>query len=215
MRSILAIVLFCFSIIGQADNLGLAHLLPGWEGHGLDSSEINHYANPLQTHFFFSLYDVELQKITRASALAWDYQATDSWLFGVKGYVSGQDPLRSLAEQQGYVNFPNPIDAIKGRIAYSFDQWLPYISGGIMTNQLGYNLKNTLPVSPWEKTWIAGAGIEYRANSRLALGLSYDYLSLNVPQQGMGPSGSALARMMPILDNFFASQSLMASIRIS
>ncbi|WP_273792014.1 outer membrane protein [Brucella anthropi] len=68
--------------------------------------------------------------------------------------------------------------AVRGRVGYAFDRFLPYIAGGVAFGQV----KNSGDVGPIEfsesKTltgWTAGAGVDYAATDNVIVRLEYRY----------------------------------------
>lgn len=68
--------------------------------------------------------------------------------------------------------------AVRGRVGYAFDRFLPYIAGGVAFGQVKNSVNSDLATFSESKThtgWTAGAGVDYAATDNVILRLEYRY----------------------------------------
>ena len=104
---------------------------------------------------------------------------TGSWVWGIEGDVDYLDANRTIATAVcGSCTFKDTwLATARGRIGYSFDRWLPYVTGGgawgdvYMSSPSGSN-------SSTKGGWTAGAGVEYAFLGNWSAKLEYLYVDL-------------------------------------
>lgn len=218
-----------------AGEMGAVQTLPLWNGLYLggqlggawarQSWHYNNYNyfNTIQTELLGTNFNFNAQNVIGGGYLGWNYQATTAWLLGVEGSFSGSRLNREIDSPffatDRYTSSMNEMGAIKGRVGYSYAQWLPYVTGGWASGNTSLTLASAPygvlgTTTPWNNGWIAGAGIEYRATSKLALGLSYDYWSIALNNQSMlcPNCGVGVGNGTPLLNGDFKTQAVMARI---
>lgn len=68
--------------------------------------------------------------------------------------------------------------ALRARIGYAIDRWLPYVSGGLAISKAEISYDMAVQDAIVEDTlagWTLGAGVEYAANDKLVLRAEYRY----------------------------------------
>ena len=205
------------------DGLSLVgHLGRAWARQSWHYNSYN-YFNTINPELLGANFNFNAQNFTGGGSLVWHYQATTAWSMGIEGsfFGSGLNPEigRSFYVTGRDTPSMNQMGAIKGRVGYSYDHWLPYVSGGWASGNPSSTLASAPygvlgTTTPWNNGWIAGAGIEYRATSRLALGVSYDYWSMALNNQSMLCSncGAGVGNGTPLLNSDFKTQAVMARV---
>jgi outer membrane immunogenic protein len=113
---------------------------------------------------------------------------TGAWVWGIEGDID-------------YVNLKGTADAafcpsctfkdtwlgtLRGRIGYSFDRWLPYLTGGLAYGNMYLSTGNGGSVNRTKAGWTAGAGLEYAFVGAWSAKIEYLYVDL-----GSATCGSA------------------------
>jgi outer membrane immunogenic protein len=117
---------------------------------------------------------------------------TGAWVWGIEGDID-------------YVNLKGTADAafcptctfkdtwlgtLRGRVGYSFDRLLPYLTGGLAYGNM--NMETGVgSVSRTKAGWTAGAGLEYAFAGYWSTKLEYLYVDLGSATCGMASCGFA------------------------
>ena len=69
------------------------------------------------------------------------------------------------------------LATVRGRVGYSFDRWLPYITGGGAWGKVYLDAPGSA-VNDTKGGWTAGAGVEYAIGPAWTVKLEYLYVDL-------------------------------------
>ena len=117
---------------------------------------------------------------------------TGSIVFGVEGDLDYMNlkGTNSSAICSGCYFKDTWLSTVRGRLGYSFDRWLPYITGGGAWG----NVYLAGPFGSENKTkggWTAGAGVEWAFAGPWTAKLEYLYVDLGTATCGMASCGFA------------------------
>jgi outer membrane immunogenic protein len=82
------------------------------------------------------------------------------------------------------------LGTIRGRLGYSFDRWLPYLTGGWAYGNV-YMAANGGSASGTKQGWTAGAGVEYAFPGNWSAKLEYLYVDLGTATCAQAACGFA------------------------
>lgn len=88
----------------------------------------------------------------------------------------------------------------RGRLGYSFDRFLPYLTGGVAYG----NMKVSTPIGDESKTkagWTVGAGLEYALAGNWTTKVEYLYVDLGSMTCGMASCGGATDATIDVTAN--------------
>jgi outer membrane immunogenic protein len=124
----------------------------------------------------------------------YDIQTSGGWVFGVVGEWSSaetEDAVTGFSTTPASYTFQREVTsvaAIRARLGYAMDTWLPYVTAGYATAQVDetYSTSNTAnsftPTSNDTDAdgFQAGVGLEKRLTDRVTIGVEYLYSDLDV-----------------------------------
>lgn len=114
----------------------------------------------------------------------YNFDLGNSVILGIDGDITYSDVSKGVDVYSGGVgvgSFENELrwsGAVRGRVGYAVDRFLPYIAGGVAFGSvknrgdidgIGFSESKTLT------GWTAGAGVDYAATDNLILRLEYRY----------------------------------------
>ena len=107
------------------------------------------------------------------------------------------------------------IGSITGRIGYTWDRWQWYAKGGWAYGNADMTLNDQVngivaSDNSWANGWIIGGGVEYFLWPSISLGLTYDYIDLDLKGEGDLLSCAGCGALVPGLDSDIITQSVMA-----
>ena len=80
------------------------------------------------------------------------------------------------------------LSTIRGRVGYSFDRWLPYVTGGAAIGNIRATSPTFANVDQTNVGWTVGAGVEYAFAPNWSAKLEYLYADLGSVSCGVGSS---------------------------
>jgi len=119
--------------------------------------------------------------------IGYNYQI-GNLLLGVEATISGADlsrDFRSIVVPTA--RFSADIDTIAtvtGRFGFTADQWLFYGKAGWAGAQVDFSGRNTalhdsFSFDNWRNGWTLGAGLEYKVNRFMSVGVEYSFIDLD------------------------------------
>lgn len=199
-----------------------AELGGGW------SDEHWHYTNPnyfntLGAQLLGNNFNLNAHNVAGAIDGGFNFQS-GRFVFGIEGSVIGID----LDDQRASPFFPIEDDysssvsyfvTAKGRVGYSYQRWLPYISAGWTGGDASLTLTDTVngvraTSKKWTNGWIAGVGVDYRLTQLLSLGIAYDYsqLTINNRSASCPTCGTGLGLGAPNVNSHINTQTIMVRL---
>ncbi len=121
---------------------------------------------------------------TGGAQIGYNYQI-GQWVLGAEADFQGAD-LKSTS-----VNLANNLRAsteinwfgtVRGRVGYSFDRFLPYVTGGFAYGSVKNKISNGVFAGSNDNTqygWTVGGGLEYAFTNNLTAKLEYLYVDLD------------------------------------
>ncbi|HXT58911.1 MAG TPA: outer membrane protein [Pirellulales bacterium] len=118
---------------------------------------------------------------------------TGPWVLGLEGDIDWADISGSTSTPaclNGNCSTKNTwLGTARGRVGYSFDRWMPYITGGaafggVQANQPGFpGADNT------QLGWTAGVGVEFAVMNNITAKVEYLHYDLGSFQCGLNCNG--------------------------
>jgi outer membrane immunogenic protein len=109
--------------------------------------------------------------------LGYNYQ-TGNWVWGIEGDIDYADLKGTNASLCGGCTIKDTwLATLRGRVGYSIDRWLPYVTGGGAFGD-AYVSTSGGAVTRTKTGWTAGAGIEYAFLGNWSAKLEYLYVDL-------------------------------------
>jgi len=115
---------------------------------------------------------------------------TGAWVWGIEGDIDYMN-LKGTADAAfcpGCTFKDTWLATIRGRVGYSFDRWLPYLTGGLAYGNM-YMDTGFGSVSRTKAGWTAGGGVEYAFAGAWSTKLEYLYVDLGSATCGMATCG--------------------------
>ena len=129
--------------------------------------------------------------------IGYNYQ-TGNWVWGVVADFqfsnmkkSGQTDVPAfgpfLENFQGHSASIDWFGTARGRVGWAFNQFLPYVSGGLAYGKVSSTLSVFAPTTLFTLSgandstrtgWTVGGGFEYAVNNNVSLGVDYIYMDL-------------------------------------
>ena len=125
-------------------------------------------------------------------ALGYNLQ-TGAWVWGIEGDIDYMN-LKGTANAAfcPSCTFKDTwLGTIRGRIGYSYDRWLPYLTAGGAFGNINMDFGAGASATKTQAGWTAGAGVEYAFAGPWSAKLEYLYVDL-----GSATCGSAVC-MLP------------------
>jgi outer membrane immunogenic protein len=103
-----------------------------------------------------------------------------NWVLGFEGDVdwSNVSGTTSAAGCPGCSVQNNWLSTARGRVGYSFGQWLPYITGGLAAGDVQASVPGFSGQTNTQVGWAAGAGVEYAITNNWSAKLEYLHVDL-------------------------------------
>ncbi len=112
----------------------------------------------------------------------YNWQAPGSaWVVGLEGDVDWTNLRGSFTNAAcplGCETRNNWLATLRGRVGYSFDRWLPYLTGGLAVGDIKVNPTGFASSSSTELGWTIGAGLEAAIAPNWSAKLEYLYVDL-------------------------------------
>jgi outer membrane immunogenic protein len=124
--------------------------------------------------------------------LGYNFQ-TGVWVWGIEGdidYVA----LKGTADSSfcaGCTFKETWLGTLRGRVGYSFDRWLPYLTGGLAYGNMYIQGPSGGSENKTKAGWTLGAGVEYAFLGAWSTKLEYLYVNLGSATCGMATCGLA------------------------
>ena len=83
------------------------------------------------------------------------------------------------------------LGTLRGRVGYSFDRWLPYLTGGLAYGNMYIQGPSGGSENKTKAGWTLGAGVEYAFLGAWSTKLEYLYVNLGSATCGMATCGLA------------------------
>ena len=83
------------------------------------------------------------------------------------------------------------LGTVRGRLGYSMDRWLPYITGGAAFGGLKITPPSGSSIQSTEVGWVLGAGIEYAFLGPWSAKVEYQYVDLGKASCGASVCGTS------------------------
>ena len=83
------------------------------------------------------------------------------------------------------------LGTVRGRLGYSFDRFLPYVTGGVAFCDIKASTPGVAGNSATNTGWTAGAGVEYAFTNNLSAKVEYLYVDLGDFNCGISCGASA------------------------
>jgi outer membrane immunogenic protein len=109
-------------------------------------------------------------------------------VLGIEGSVSAADFDRSFASPyfpatDSWSSKLTWLGTVTGRVGYGFDNWMPYVKGGLAAGNVDNSIANTAAGvvaqgSAVHNGWTAGGGVEVKVAPRFSLGLEFMHTDL-------------------------------------
>jgi outer membrane immunogenic protein len=119
--------------------------------------------------------------------IGYNYQI-GNLLLGVEATISGADlsrDFRSIVVPTARFGADiNTIATVTGRFGFVSDQWLFYGKAGWAGAQVDFSGRNTalhdsFAFDNWRNGWTLGAGLEYKINRIMSVGVEYSFIDLD------------------------------------
>ena len=111
-----------------------------------------------------------------------------NWVYGLEGDIDWSD-----IDGTTHVNCPlgcrtrnSWLSTVRGRVGYSYGQFLPYITGGLAIGDIRASGPTLTGTSDTNVGWTIGAGIEYALLGNFSLKAEYLYVDLGDVNCGSG-----------------------------
>ncbi len=114
-----------------------------------------------------------------AAPLGYNFQ-TGLFVWGIEGDIDYMN-LKGTADAAicASCTFKDTwLGTLRGRIGYSFDRWLPYLTGGLAYGNMYVDAGNGASATKTKAGWTAGAGVEYAFLGGWSTKLEYLYVDL-------------------------------------
>ncbi len=110
--------------------------------------------------------------------LGYNYQVGQA-VFGLEGDI-GWSGIEGSAACAGTIceTRNNWLSTVRGRLGYSFDRFMPYVTGGLAVGDIDTNVAGIGNGSDTNAGWTAGGGIEAALNGPWTAKLEYLYVDL-------------------------------------
>lgn len=107
-----------------------------------------------------------------------------TWVLGLEGDADWANISGSLTGTSAKANF---LSTIRGRVGYSFDRWMPYVTGGLAVGNVKVE-EMGLSESKTHAGWTVGTGVEFAFAPQWSAKVEYLYVDLG----NIGYSGGNL-----------------------
>jgi outer membrane immunogenic protein len=127
---------------------------------------------------------------------------TGAWVWGIEGDIDYMD-LNGTAGTAfcATCTFKDTwLGTIRGRIGYSFDRLLPYLTGGWAYGNM-YMTANGGSASGTKQGWTAGAGLEYAFSRNWSTKIEYLYVDLGTATCAQAACGFAADKSVDFTAN--------------
>lgn len=122
-----------------------------------------------------------------------NYQV-QQWVFGIEGSWTSIDLSDGFASSpsNSYATKIDWITTVVGRVGYTWDRWLLYVSGGYAGAQViaigtGGGLPGPFRLAATDNGWTVGGGLEFMWWNNFVFGADYKYIELGGSRSGVTP----------------------------
>jgi outer membrane immunogenic protein len=147
-------------------------------------------------------------------------QQIGRWVFGLELAANWTDLSHTRASpffpgRDVFTAESSFIGSITGRVGYTWDRWQWYAKGGWAYGNAKMSLNDQVAGivasdDSWANGWIIGGGVEYFLWPSISLGLTYDYIDLDLKGEGDLLNCAGCGALAPALDSDIITQSVMA-----
>ena len=147
-------------------------------------------------------------------------QQIGRWVFGLELAANWTDLAQTRASpfipaRDTFTAESTWLASITGRVGYTFDRWQWYVKGGWATGNAKMTLSDqTTGIVASEDSltsgWIIGGGVEYFLWPSISVGLTYDYIDLDLKGEGDLVNCAGCGVLAPALDSDIITQTVMA-----
>ena len=121
-----------------------------------------------------------------------------TWVLGLEGDADWSNIKGSyngvLCGAAGACETKNDFLAtIRGRVGYSFGQWMPYVTGGVAIGNIKASYPGFTEVSETNAGWTAGAGVEFAFAPHWSAKVEYLHVDLGDVSCGAGSACNFVA----------------------
>lgn len=111
-----------------------------------------------------------------------------TWVLGLEGDIdwSGISGSTNAAACPSCTTHNDFLSTIRGRAGYSFDRWLPYVTGGAAIGNIRATNPGLADINQTNVGWTVGAGVEYAFAPNWSAKLEYLYADLGSVSCGLG-----------------------------
>jgi outer membrane immunogenic protein len=124
--------------------------------------------------------------------LGYNFQ-TGVWVWGIEGDIDYVN-LKGTADSSfcsGCTFKETWLGTLRGRVGYSYDRWLPYLTGGLAYGNMYMQGPAGGSENKTKAGWTLGAGVEYAFLGAWSTKLEYLYVDLGSATCGMANCGFA------------------------
>ena len=148
-------------------------------------------------------------------------QQIGRWVFGLELAANWTDLSQTRASpffvRDVYTTESSWIASITGRVGYTWDRWQWFVKGGWASGDTTLTLNDQVAgivatQDAWAHGWIIGGGVEYFLWPSISVGLTYDYIDLDLNGENISCPGCGVGVGfgVPVIDSDIITQSVMA-----
>jgi len=125
--------------------------------------------------------------LTGGYQLGYNWQLVNGLVLGIEGDSTFTSPLDVPALDRVPAPFHSTVDyvgTVRGRIGYTFNRFMPYVTGGFAWGHTRINVNEAdgvttlFPVGQYQKGWTLGFGAEYAVSGNWSAKAEYEYVDL-------------------------------------
>lgn len=139
--------------------------------------------------------------------LGYNRQLPNHLVLGIEGDASFTSPVDMPALAPAPFNSTlDYVGTMRGRFAYAFGPWMPYVTGGFAWGHGHVNINdpaNTVPsIGQYHAGWTAGAGLEFAVSGNWSAKAEYQFVDLAGRSYDLGGFGLASVKVDPRIHLF-------------
>ena len=159
--------------------------------------------------------------IVGGGQIGYNWQFTSNWLLGIEGDFSGTNihAFGTAPFASGGIPYPpelhheatrdiNWLASIRGRLGYTSNHWLVYVTGGGAWGSINYRTNITLvvPLTPQSfditsSGWVIGGGVEYAVTSNWTARVEYLHYDFGDTTVANVPAAAPNAALITTFNN--------------
>jgi outer membrane immunogenic protein len=121
--------------------------------------------------------------------IGYNWQMNGPWVLGLEGDIDWADIKGNSSSPAciggGCSTKNNWLGTARGRVGYSFDRWMPYITGGAAFGDVEASHPGFTGMSSTQLGWTAGLGIEFAVMNNITAKVEYLHYDLGSFQCGL------------------------------